>query len=301
MGTNTFRLLVARMDVNSRPLPVRKEQVITRLGGGFDRTGGRISEPALERAEKALEFFSQIIAEEKADSVVAAATEIVRRASNGPDFLDRAARILGAEVDVLTPEKEARLALRGIMAYTSPLQGLAVTLDVGGGSTELALADGVEPLDWISLELGVVDLSERVLGKGDPPAAEALAECEKEIAASLEKAVDKFGKHARPGVLVGTGGTATSLAVIDLGQDEYDEAAVQNHAINRNRVGELERWLSTMTFEERAKIFPLAGGREDVIIPGGMITRVAMELFDIEEMMVSDSGLLEGLAMAGAS
>jgi len=300
LGSNTFRLLVAHTDGDSRPVPTRKEQVITRLGGGFDREGGRISGQAIQRAEKALEFFARIIGEQKADSVMAAATEIVRRASNGPDFLGRASRILGAEVSVLSPEMEAVLALKGILAYTSPLKAPAVTLDIGGGSTEMALTEGEEPADWISMRLGVVDLSERLLGDRDPPTTEALARCEKEIAASLAEAADRFARHFRPGLLIGTGGTATSLAVIDLELNEYDEEAVQNHIIGRRRIRELESRLCSLPFDERADIFPLGGGREDVIIPGAMITRVAMELFDIQEMMISDSGLLEGLAMAGA-
>ena len=301
LGTNTFRLLVAEVSPGEKPRAIKKEQIITRLGGDFDKKTGRISQEALKRAEAAFVLFAGTLRENPADSVIARATEIVRKASNGNEFLDMAGRLLGAKVKTLPPRDEAGLALKGILAYNPPVDGDFITLDIGGGSTEIAFVGSGGLNGWISMPLGVVDLSERVFADKDPPSAEARKRCEREARQILEEAREKLGAVEKVKTVIGTGGTATSLAVIDLGLSEYDENAVQNYCLSLEKIVELERRLVSLTFEERAGIFPLGGGREDVIIPGAIITRATLETFKVEKMLVSDAGLLEGLAMAGAA
>jgi len=297
LGTNTFRLMVAEVEAGKALRSIRKEQVITRLGGGFDKATGRLSDAALDRAGETLRFFARVLAEEKVDAIAAKATAIVREATNGVEFLDMAGRILGFDVRTLSPEEEAAVALRGILAYNPPVDGPFVTLDVGGGSAELALVVSDELRGWVSMPVGVVDIAERVLADTDPPSEFSLAECENEVTESLEAARKKLGAPEYVDVVVGTGGTATSMAAIDLGLEEYDEEAVQNHRLSLEYIRELESRLASLSFAERSEIFPLGGGREDVIIPGIITTRVTLEIFSAGEMLVSDAGLLEGLAL----
>ena len=300
LGTNTFRLLVAEVKPDDILKPLRKAQIITRLGGGFDTETGKISPDAIDRAGEALEKFAKIMREEKPDAVLARATAIVRRASNGDEFLGMASRLLAVEVDTLPAWEEAALALRGILAYNPPVSRPFITLDIGGGSTELALAGPGGLEGWVSLQMGVVELVERVLSDSDPPSAGSLKRCELEIRFCVESARGKLGAPTGISAIIGTGGAATSLAAVSLGLDEYDEAVVQNHRLSYDEVRKLEGRLALLSFSERGAIFPLGGGREDVIIPGAIITRVTLEIFGSEEMLVSDAGLLEGLALAGA-
>lgn len=301
LGTNTFRLLIADVDHGSKPSTIGKAQFITRLGGGFEASSRRLADDAIKRSVIALEKFAAIMAGERVDVVNARATEIVRKASNGARFLELATRILGTKVEMLPPELEAGLALKGIMAYNPPTEGLFVTLDVGGGSTEMVLAASTgELISWVSMPLGVVDLAERVLSDKDPPSAKSLAICETEIREILAAAREKLSPPDSIYAVIGTGGTATSIAAVNLGLTEYDENLIQNHKMNLNTINELESRLVSLTFDERGKIFPLGGGREDVIVPGAIITRVSLEIFNTNRMLVSDAGLLEGLAMAGA-
>jgi len=254
----------------------------------------------LKRAGEALRKFADILKEFPVDAVEACATEIVRRASNGKEFIEWASVLLGAEVKILPAEKEAVVALGGIMAYNPPVKGCFVTLDVGGGSTELVLADPSGYERWISLKLGVVDLAERVLGDGDPPSAGSIEKCEEIIRDKLLEARAVLNPPTDVEVVIGTGGTATSLAAVDLKLTKYDEDAVQNHRMSLEKIEEMASWLATLSFEERGAVFPLGGGREDVIIPGAIITRMCLETFGVGNMLVSDAGLLEGLALAGA-
>jgi exopolyphosphatase/guanosine-5'-triphosphate,3'-diphosphate pyrophosphatase len=154
-------------------------------------------------------------------------------------------------------------------------------------------------LGWVSLPLGVVALSEQVI-MGDPPTAASLECAERLIWEAVEDVPPLLNVKPPVEVVVGTGGTATSLAVLDMDMKEYDEGKVQNHRVPTRRVEQLERRLKALTFKERAGMFPLTGGREDVIIPGAIITRVTLKRFGARELVVSDAGLLEGLLLATA-
>lgn len=301
LGTNTFRLLIAEVENGSGGRTLAKEQIITRLGGRFDKKNSLLDISGIERSLNALKEFSKKIKEHKPQRIFAAATEIVRRAKNGEEFVKRAKREADIEIEVIPAEQEAQLAFRGICAYLKEdINGDVVTLDVGGGSTEWVrgnLKEGVKA--WVSLPLGVVELAEGYL-EGDPPTRESLEHAEKKITEVVESAGRAVSLEPPVWAVIGTGGTATSLAVLDLGIDYYDEALVQNHTVSFGKVVELEKRLAGLKFSERAEIFPLTGGREDVIIPGAMITRKTMEIFGAQELLVSDAGLLEGLLLAAA-
>lgn len=301
LGTNTFRLLIADVEEGRVIRTVAKQQTITRLGGGFDKERGLLDLSSMERSLKALKEFAHAIKEHKPERVFGGATEIVRRAVNGREFVERAKREADIEIEVIPAQQEAQLAFRGICAYLKDnTEGDVITLDVGGGSTEWVRGNthkGVKA--WVSLPLGVVELAEKYLA-GDPPTKESVDRAEQKITEVVETAGRKVSLEPAITTVVGTGGTATSLAVLDLGIDYYDEALVQNHCLSFEKVRALEKWLVGLKFAERARIFPLTGGREDVIIPGAIITRKTMEIFGARKLLVSDAGLLEGLLLATA-
>ena len=97
--------------------------------------------------------------------------------------------------------------------------------------------------------------------------------------------------------LVGTAGTITTLAAIDLDLEEYDRDLVNNHVLTRAVVEEIYNKLLAMTVAERSAVLSLEKGREDLIIPGTAITLSTMDRFGFEELTVSDAGLLEGLIL----
>lgn len=301
LGTNTFRLLIADVEEGRVIQTVAKEQTITRLGGGFDKERGLLDVKSIERSLKALKEFAHAIKEHKPKRVFAVATEIVRRAVNGGEFVERAKREADIEIEVIPAQQEAQLAFRGICAYLKDdIKGDVVTLDVGGGSTEWVRGNphkGVKA--WVSLPLGVVELAEKYLA-GDPPTKDSVGKAEQKITEVVRTAGRNVSLKPAITTVIGTGGTATSLAVLDLGIDYYDEALVQNHCLSIEKVRALEKWLVGLKFSERARIFPLRGGREDVIIPGAIITRKTMEIFGARKLLVSDAGLLEGLLLATA-
>ena len=300
IGTNTLRLLIA--EVKDRFLiPVCHDRYIARLGGGYSEAEG-MTPDAMERAVGGLRDFRSTIDGYAVERVRVVATSVVRMARNGMEFAERIRAELGFEVEVVSGEREAQLALLGVLAVLDAEARRCLVMDIGGGSTEFIAADGGKVAGAWSLEMGVVHLAESYL-HGDPPAERELRAMELEVDNLLEvlkglmykDGVDVHLYRGGRAVFVGTAGTVTTLAAIEQKMERYRPELINNYTISRDRVIALYHSLSSMTLEKRSAIPALERGREDLILPGAAITRKAMDTFGFESMTVSDSGLLEGI------
>jgi exopolyphosphatase/guanosine-5'-triphosphate,3'-diphosphate pyrophosphatase len=182
------------------------------------------------------------------------------------------------------------MMIRGVTAGRPPL-GDALVVDIGGGSTELVLsADGAVAFST-SLDIGCVRITERFLGS-DPPSRPELA------------AAGAYVRSLLPTVeassAIGVAGTITTLATIDLGDEEYDPARTHGHRLTLASVGaELER-LAGMTTEERLTVPGIEPGRAGVIVAGIVVLREVMTAYGLEEIEVSERDVLHGAAFAAA-
>ena len=172
------------------------------------------------------------------------ATSAVREASNGRAFASAIEAATGRRVDVVSGETEARLTLRGVRCALGALAGSVLTFDIGGGSTEYVLADGDSIRSMASLRLGVVPLAERFPFPGPVDAPRYRALCD-EIRGRLDGELPAAIRTARVRHLVGTAGTVTTLAALDLGLVRYDETRVQGHVLSRAAVDRLAARLGT--------------------------------------------------------
>jgi exopolyphosphatase/guanosine-5'-triphosphate,3'-diphosphate pyrophosphatase len=290
-GTNTARLLIAGRSPTGIT-PLRVERRVVRLGGGFtDRCG--LSPEAMERGLACLHAFSAIISEYGVMPVRASATSAVRDAVNGPEFVERAFQETGLRLDVIDGDEEARLTLAGVLsALDSGSDALAV-LDVGGGSTEFTLSARGIPLFVTSMPIGVVRLTEGF------SSTENIAERVRIVIDQLEKDLCS-AQLAVSGEfeLVGTAGTATTIAAIKLEMEEYDYRSVNNSTVSRDDIGGIFLRLSQLTPHERLSVKGLEKGREDLIIAGLIIITSVMDRFGFKRLKISDFGLLEGLALS---
>jgi exopolyphosphatase / guanosine-5'-triphosphate,3'-diphosphate pyrophosphatase len=222
------------------------------------------------------------------------ATSAVRDAANGRAFVEDLQRTTGVVVRVITGEEEARLTLAGIVAGLGPLPGVVVAFDIGGGSTEYILAQDGTPAAVASLRLGVVPLAERFPFPRAVPAdryAALRAEVEAELARGLPVAI----ASAPVETLVGTAGTVTTLAALDLELVEYDPARVQGHALTREAIERQRRRLMALDVAQRAALPCLEPGRADLIVPGVAIVEATLDRLGCERLVVSDWSLREGL------
>src|SRR6267143_298266 len=298
VGTNTVRLLVADVEGPGAWRVVAQHQTVTRLGGGR-AASGTLGEAPMGRTLAVVADSVARATELGADDVKIVATSAVREAANGRAFADEIEGVTGRSVQVVSGDDEARLMLRGVRSGLGRLPGRVVVFDIGGGSTEYILAEGQRILAAASLRLGVVPLAERFpfpAGVDPDRWTKLLDEVRSRLARELPAAV----RGARPAHLVGTAGTVTTLAALDLGLMRYDARRVQGHTLPRAAIDDLRARLGSLSVAQRAALPCLEPGRADLILPGIAIVLATLDEVGAERVVVSDAGLREGILAAAA-
>ncbi|HEX5528892.1 MAG TPA: Ppx/GppA phosphatase family protein [Methylomirabilota bacterium] len=292
LGTNTVRLLVVE-PAGATWRTLEQTQRVTRLGEGQGATGRLAPEP-MRRTAAAVAEFSRAARALGADRVRIVATSAVREAVNREEFVARLERESGERVEVVSGEEEARLTHTGVASGLPGLGGAFVLFDIGGGSTEFVLARDGAPAAAVSLRLGVVTLQEE-WGEPGPVRWDRFARLREHVERRLAVEVPAAIAGAAAAQLVGTAGTVTTLAALDLGLRAYDPAAVHGHRLDRAAVERQLARLGALDVEARALLPCLEPGRADVIIPGIAICLAAMARLGRDTVVVSDRGLREGI------
>lgn len=292
LGTNTVRLLVVDA-AGGAWRALHQAQRVTRLGEGQAAAGRLLPEP-MRRTAAAVAEFARAARGLGATRIRIVATSAVREAVNRTEFVTRLETETGERVEVVSGEDEARLTLRGVASGLPGLGDPFVLFDIGGGSTEFLLARGGEPAAAVSLKLGVVPLHEE-WGDPGPVRWERFAELRRLVERRLADEVPDAIARADSTDLVGTAGTVTTLAALDLGLPAYDPARVHGHRIDRAAVERQLARLGALGVAERGRLPCLEPGRADVIIPGIAICLAAMARVRRDTVLVSDRGLREGI------
>lgn len=290
-GTNSIRLLV----VDGAGTELARDMVITRLGQGVDRTG-RLDPDALARTVDVLAVYCRRARALGADRIRVAATSAVRDAENRDVFEAAVLRHAGTALEVITGEQEAALSFLGATHGLEPADGPFLVQDIGGGSTEFVTGAAPSLAEHaISTQMGSVRLTERHIAH-DPPTTDELAELF-EAANQILTQVERDVPLAPTRTFVAVAGTATTVQAINLGLDRYDPDLIHRSWL---RVSDAERVLdelAVMTDAQRAAIPVMVPGRGDVIIAGAVILVATMRRFGLARAMVSESDILDGLAL----
>ena len=294
VGTNTLRLLVAEAVGSDQFTILHEEQTIARLGEGL-MPSRLLQDAPSRRSLTVLRRFAETARRFKALHVAAVATSAVREASNREEFVAAALRESGLSIRVIDGSEEARLTLLGVRHGLRLGSSRVLVMDIGGGSTEFILAKGELIESIVSTGLGVVKLTEAHL-KSDPPTSGELEAIEQVVA-------DRIGRlraelpDLEGTALIGTAGTPTTLAAIDLGLTVYIPARVDGHRLSMTRTRQLLHALATKPLAKRSEIPLLEPGRADLIVAGTTLVVTVMGALGYNELMVSDSGLREGLLL----
>jgi len=165
-----------------------------------------------------------------------------------------------------------------------------MVVDVGGGSTEFVLGQGNHMAQSVSLPLGSVRLTEQFL-VSDPVSERDWSQMQKEIDRFLEEMPDS----EKPPFMVAVGGTATTLASVELGLREFRVEKIDHFLLTREALARQLSLYRSRTVEQREKIPGLAPNRADIIVAGGAIVYSAMERADCSSVMISTHGIRYGL------
>ncbi|MEG3845835.1 Ppx/GppA phosphatase family protein [Microcoleus sp. herbarium19] len=298
MGTNSFHMVVARID---RKLPafaiIAREKDTVRLGDCEAKTGCLKLE-VMERAIATLRRFQGIAKTFNAEQIIAVATSAVREAPNGRDFLKQVADELDLNVSLISGQEEARRIYLGVLSGMEFNNQPQVIIDIGGGSTELILGDSSEPLCLTSTKIGAVRLTGEFV-KTDPISREEFAYLQAYIRISLERPIDELRaqfKAGEPLRLIGTAGTIETLAAINAREKLGTvPSPLAGYQLSLKDLRDLVNRFRKLSYAERLAIPGMSDKRAEIILAGALILQEAMTLLGMEFLTVCDRSLREGV------
>jgi exopolyphosphatase / guanosine-5'-triphosphate,3'-diphosphate pyrophosphatase len=201
----------------------------------------------------------------------------------------------GLNIKILSGEEEASLTLKGMSL--PDYDGEILAVDIGGGSTELILR-AEAPIKF-SLPLGALKLSEQFIFN-DPPYPMEISSMKTHVSACLSPSLSQIREDPNFGpacAVVMTGGTPTTLAAIKMSLADYDGDRIHGFRLNYADICSLFEKLAEMPLSKRMKIPGIEKERGDIIIYGTIVIICIMEALAVNEITVSDCGLMEGIAL----
>ncbi len=292
-GTNSTRLIVG-----DGVETFEREMTITGLGRGVDATG-RLSPEGIERVRAALANYREIMDRYELAGTRMTATSAARDAENREDFFVAARETVGVEPELISGEEEAALSFLGATAELDPADGPFLVFDIGGGSTEFAIGSS-RMEGGISTDMGSVRFSEKYV-ESDPPLPEELVACLSVAEAHLDDVVREVPMVLAARQLVGLAGTVSTAAMVEIGLQEYDRSQVHHFRLDRAAIEDVFRTLVTESRADRAHNPGLELGRVDTIVGGMCILARIVRYFDAEDVLVSESDILDGLILSQVS
>ena len=297
IGTNSTHLLVAGVDTILGTFSIEQAEKSTTRLGERDPDSGELTSAGMDRAFETLRRFRDLAVSHDVEQIVTAATSAVREAPNGREFLQSIQDGLGIDVDLVSGPEEARLIYLGVLSGMTFGDRPHLLLDIGGGSTELILADGRDARALTSTRVGAVRL-QRDFVKDDPIPPQRRSFLQAFIQGSLEPAVDKVHRRIKPGeipILVATSGTAMAIGALAASEDERPPLKLHGYRVSRQRLDRVVGKLVTMTPDQRRDLSPINDRRAEIIVPGALILQTTMQMLGVDEFVLSERALREGL------
>ncbi|MEB3325450.1 MAG: Ppx/GppA phosphatase family protein, partial [Cyanobacteriota bacterium] len=297
IGTNSIHLLIAAVDPALHSFRVLLAEKSTTRLGERDPVTGDLGGEAIERAFLTLRHCRDLAQSHGVEQILTAATSAVREAPNGREFLQGIEDQLGLEVDLVSGPEEARLIYLGVLSGMALDQTPHIILDIGGGSTELILADGSDARVLTSTRIGAVRL-QRDFCQEDPLPPSRRTFLEAYIQGALDPAVAQVKQALQAGEkpqMVATSGTAMAMAALLSAEEGRTPLRLQGYRLTRSRVQGLLNRLIALPLEQRKQLPPINERRAEIIVPGALILHTAMAMLHMRELVVCERALREGL------
>lgn len=287
VGSNSTVLLIIEI-TRSGALVLVDRADITQLGQGV-RSTGKLSPEALQRTLTQLAEYQSQVVSLGAEWVGAVATAAVRDAANGHEFIAQV-RAMGIALQIISGDEEAALSLLSVL-FEQPLKQ-AFMIDIGGGSTEYALALEAQAASRISLPLGAVHLTERFL-TSDPPSLTQRRALQEMIVSELHKLPPIF--HTTKAPLLSACGTVTTACAVQLELLKYEGALVHQQHLSSHQVENMLERLMALPVNLRGQVAGLDSKRAKTMIAGLMILLESMRALGKEQLTVLNRGIRYGL------
>jgi exopolyphosphatase/guanosine-5'-triphosphate,3'-diphosphate pyrophosphatase len=284
LGSNSFHMIIAKWE-NDQLVVLDRLRDPVRMGWGLG-SDGSLSEDARLRALNCLEKFGERLHEYPSRSVRIVGTKTLRSINDSSQFLADAQQRLGHPVEIISGDEEARLIYLGVAHCIAPKNGKRLVMDIGGGSTEIIVGEGMSPLIKESLNMGCVAITKRFFLDGkvnEKNTNKALIACMQELSPVAEEFIQQGWKE-----VLGASGTIKAVAKV------CSAAGWSNGVIRLMDLEKIVR-LYCQHGSTDLKIPGLSDDRQPVFLGGVIILRALFESLQLAEMVAADWALREGL------
>jgi exopolyphosphatase/guanosine-5'-triphosphate,3'-diphosphate pyrophosphatase len=293
IGTSTLRLQIGCVK-NSKVLRIFNKRIITHLGKDLKKTN-KISSNNIYKTICYLSEFKELCKKYKVEKIIAVGTSVLRDAENSDRLIYLTKEKLDIQIHILSGDEEAEFTLKGVLNGLSDNISLPLFItDIGGGSTEWILYNS-PMVKKGSIDIGAVRLYEMFI-RNDPPSINELMMVKDYIHKRISEEDLRFENSIK--FFVSTGGTATTLASIDLTLQQYNSNKIHMHRISINSLNKIYNHIIKIPLEDRIKIKGLEPDRADIIITGTLILLEIMKTINLNSIIISDYGLLEGILLS---
>lgn len=292
LGTNSVRLVLAEVGRNFYR-PTKKLTVITRLGRGIS-SRSRLDRKSVKETLVEVKRYLELAKKDQVEAVVLAGTQALREVEDSSFFLNLVKEETGLDCFIISPKKEGEIMFKAVSRAFNLPPG-AVVFDVGGGSTEFVYGEDGDEMrvkKIVSLPVGSVRLSELYL-LSDPPGEREIQSLRERVRKEL-----KILKGFPKGILYGVAGTVTTLVAVANGLHPYSPDFVHGYYLKKEEIKDVASCLASLSLKERKRVKGLEPKRADVIVGGAYLTLEIVEFFAAQGLVVSESDLLDGLALS---
>ncbi|TFE00322.1 Ppx/GppA family phosphatase [Jeotgalibacillus salarius] len=288
IGSNTIRLVIYEYDPEKGMKEIENIKTVARLKMYLDQNN-MLTEEGAQILEEALLAFNEIIAFHEIKDIRAAATAAVRQAENSIEIVKEMKVKTGVSIKILSEEEEAYFGYLAVV-HSTPVMS-AVTIDIGGGSTELTYYEHKQLLHSHSFPFGAVSL------KNDFMEGDQLTKNErKKLINFIRESFLSLGWLPNKKVpIVGIGGSARNIAQIHQQSKNYPIAGVHQYWMSEEDIQEVNNQLVHMTKEELEKLDGLSSDRIDIIAPTSQVFNELYEIVNADGFMFSRKGLRDGI------
>lgn len=298
MGTNSIHMAIARIEPSLPAFSIiAREKDTVRLGDRDPKTKCLTPE-AMQRAIATLRRCQDLAASFKVKQTITVATSAMREAPNGQDFLLEIAEQLGLEVNLISGQEEARRIYLGVLSCMDFQNQPHVIIDIGGGSTELILADSHQPRFLSSSKIGAVRLTQDFV-HSDPINPQEFSYLQAYVRGMLERPIDELRAQLQPSERlrgIGTSGTIKTLATLNaIAKSGCEPNSLQGYSLALTDLEALVQQLASLSYEERTKIPGMDARRGEIIVSGAIVLWEAMKMLGVESVQVCERALREGV------
>lgn len=291
IGSNTIRLVIFGFDkatglneILNIKTPARLSQYLTK--------DNDMNDEGIQVLTEALSSFNKVATKFKVDELHPIATAAIRQSNNQKDIIKKVKKDTGVEIKIVPEEDEAFYGYYAITHTTDIEDGVSV--DIGGGSTEVTLFKDKQLKEAHSFPFGVVSLKRQFFGDKDHNDKSAIKGMEKFLSEQFDQ-LDwlKDQKVA----LVGVGGSARNVARIHQSEHSYPIGGVHNYTMSDKDIEEVFDLIRKSSRDELTNLDGLSRDRVDIILPSVSVFKTLYKKIDATQFTFSRKGIREGYIM----